>query len=202
MASNILRVREKVAMSSLCRPEKEQELTYTLLLELLVHQFCFPVRWIEIQDFLFDECGIKKIVEIGPSDILINMAKSTHDRKYKSHDVANSLHRELLSFASNKDQIYYSAEDSIPATKVLNVHPRAETMPASLPVMPQIAASRRQKTPKNIADVAIDTLTIAKVIVCRGLKRRISEDLFGSTIRSLCGGQYSLFCLDSCLLSS
>ena len=36
----------------------EQEQTYILLVELLAHQFCMPVRWIETQDFMFTTHGV------------------------------------------------------------------------------------------------------------------------------------------------
>jgi fatty acid synthase subunit alpha len=37
------------------RPEIEQELAHTLLVELLAYQFASPVRWIETQDVILAE---------------------------------------------------------------------------------------------------------------------------------------------------
>ncbi len=48
------------------RPEIEQELAHTLLVELLAYQFASPVRWIETQDVFLAEKTAERIVEIGP----------------------------------------------------------------------------------------------------------------------------------------
>ena len=45
------------------RPEVEQELAHTLLVELLAYQFASPVRWIETQDVILGEKTTERIVE-------------------------------------------------------------------------------------------------------------------------------------------
>ncbi|KAA8898970.1 fatty acid synthetase [Sphaerosporella brunnea] len=50
------------------RPEQEQELAYTLLVELLAYQFASPD---ETQDVILAEHAAERIVEIGPSDTLV-----------------------------------------------------------------------------------------------------------------------------------
>ncbi|KAJ5241884.1 Fatty acid synthase subunit alpha [Penicillium citrinum] len=59
------------------RPEIEQELAHTLLVELLAYQFASPVRWIETQDVILAEQRTERIVEIGPADTLGGMARRT-----------------------------------------------------------------------------------------------------------------------------
>ena len=61
------------------RPEVEQELAHTLLVELLAYQFASPVRWIETQDVILEKNRTERIVEIGPADTLGGMAKCGAD---------------------------------------------------------------------------------------------------------------------------
>ncbi|KAM5377854.1 hypothetical protein AU210_002892 [Fusarium oxysporum f. sp. radicis-cucumerinum] len=72
------------------RPEVEQELAHTLLVELLAYQFASPVRWIETQDVFLGERTAERVVEIGPADTLGVMAKRTLKSKYEAYDAANS----------------------------------------------------------------------------------------------------------------
>ncbi|KMU90483.1 fatty acid synthase subunit alpha reductase [Coccidioides immitis H538.4] len=46
------------------RPEVEQELAHTLLVELLAYQFASPVRWIETQDVILAEKRTEPVAAI------------------------------------------------------------------------------------------------------------------------------------------
>ena len=94
------------------RPEVEQELAHTLLVELLAYQFASPVRWIETQDVILAEKTTERIVEIGPADTLGVMAKRTIASKYEAYDAAKSVQRQILCY--NKD-----AKERLQATTVL-----------------------------------------------------------------------------------
>ncbi|KAI9870066.1 MAG: 3-oxoacyl-[acyl-carrier-protein] synthase, partial [Watsoniomyces obsoletus] len=72
------------------RPDVEQELAHTLLVELLAYQFASPVRWIETQDVILETNRTERIVEIGPADTLGGMAKRTLASKYEAYDAATS----------------------------------------------------------------------------------------------------------------
>ncbi len=78
------------------RPELEQELAHTLLVELLAYQFASPVRWIETQDVILADKVTERIVEIGPADTLGVMAKRTLAAKYEAYDPALSVQRQIL----------------------------------------------------------------------------------------------------------
>ncbi|WP_425429732.1 fatty acid synthase subunit beta domain-containing protein [Corynebacterium sphenisci] len=54
-------------------------LARTLLVELLAWQFCSPVRWIETQDLLFGELGVRRFIEVGvgSAPTLANLAART-----------------------------------------------------------------------------------------------------------------------------
>src|SRR3954465_3330889 len=92
------------------RPEVEQELAHTLLVELLAYQFASPVRWIETQDVFLAEKTAERIVEIGPADTLGVMAKRTLASKYEAYDAAKSVQRQILCYNKDAKEIYYDVD--------------------------------------------------------------------------------------------
>src|SRR5436190_14361906 len=92
------------------RPEVEQELAHTLLVELLAYQFASPVRWIETQDVVLAEKTTERIVEIGPADTLGVMAKRTLASKYEAYDAAKSVQRQILCYNKDAKEIYYDVD--------------------------------------------------------------------------------------------
>ncbi len=92
------------------RPEVEQELAHTLLVELLAYQFASPVRWIETQDVILAEKTTERIVEIGPADTLGVMAKRTIASKYEAYDAAKSVQRQILCYNKDAKEIYYDVD--------------------------------------------------------------------------------------------
>src|ERR1700742_4561148 len=92
------------------RPEVEQELAHTLLVELLAYQFASPVRWIETQDVILEKNRTERIVEIGPADTLGGMAKRTLASKYETYDAATSLSRQVLAYNKDLKEIYYDVD--------------------------------------------------------------------------------------------
>ena len=92
------------------RPEVEQELAHTLLVELLAYQFASPVRWIETQDVILGEKTTERIVEVGPADTLGGMAKRTLAAKYEAYDAARSVQRQILCYNKDAKDIYYDVD--------------------------------------------------------------------------------------------
>ncbi|WKT46141.1 hypothetical protein QSH57_011015 [Fusarium oxysporum f. sp. vasinfectum] len=92
------------------RPEVEQELAHTLLVELLAYQFASPVRWIETQDVFLGERTAERVVEIGPADTLGVMAKRTLKSKYEAYDAAKSVQRNILCYNKDAKEIYYDVD--------------------------------------------------------------------------------------------
>jgi len=92
------------------RPEVEQELAHTLLVELLAYQFASPVRWIETQDVILEKNRTERIVEIGPADTLGGMAKRTLASKYEAYDAATSVQRQVLAYNKDLKEIYYDVD--------------------------------------------------------------------------------------------
>ncbi|KAK5122533.1 hypothetical protein LTR85_003796 [Meristemomyces frigidus] len=89
----------------------EQQVAYHLLIELLAHQFAFPVRWIETQDVLFSRRhGVERFVELGPGAVLTNMARKTLRAKYQTRDRLLGLQRSFLFCGSDAAAIRYQYE--------------------------------------------------------------------------------------------
>lgn len=91
------------------KDEYKEELAVTLLTELLAYQFAFPVRWIETQDVFINDFKAERIIEVGPSPILTNMAARTV-RANESHEMARHMRREIYCTSNHLDKIYYGTE--------------------------------------------------------------------------------------------
>ncbi|KAL2131426.1 hypothetical protein VTI74DRAFT_5116 [Chaetomium olivicolor] len=65
----------------------DRVIAYQLLVELLVHQFAFPVKWTDTQDSLLSgPKAVSLLVELGPSRVLANLGQKTLQRKLASGD--------------------------------------------------------------------------------------------------------------------
>lgn len=97
------------------KDEYKEELAVTLLTELLAYQFAHPVRWIETQDVFINDFGSERIIEVGPSPILTNMAARTV-KANEDHDMAQGRHlnREIYCTSNHLEKIYYGSEPAAP----------------------------------------------------------------------------------------
>lgn len=176
------------------RPEIEQELAHTLLVELLAYQFASPVRWIETQDVILGENTTERIVEIGPADTLGVMAKRTLASKYEAHDAALSLQRQILCYNKDAKDIYYDVEpeeeeaaapaassgDSAPA-------PQGSAPAAAVPVA---AAPPPGAGPAAaVADEPVTATDILRALVAQKLKKALMDIPLTKAIKDLVGGE-------------
>ena len=176
------------------RPEIEQELAHTLLVELLAYQFASPVRWIETQDVILAQRNTERIVEIGPADTLGTMAKRTIAAKYEAYDAALSLQRQILCSAKDGKDIYYEAdpepEEPAPA-------PAAESSgssaPAAAPAQGAAPAAAAPPPPSagpaaSIPDAPVAAVDILRSLIAQKLKKPLAEVPLGKAIKDLVGG--------------
>ena len=176
------------------RPEVEQELAHTLLVELLAYQFASPVRWIETQDVILGEKTTERIVEIGPADTLGGMAKRTLAAKYEAYDAARSVQRQILCYNKDAKDIYYdvdpiddepaeatagSAVEGAPATS------SAPAAPAAAPI-PQAAGSGPAAA---VPDAPVTAVEILRVLVAQKLKKPLADIPLSKAIKDLVGGK-------------
>lgn len=177
------------------RPEIEQELAHTLLVELLAYQFASPVRWIETQDVILAEKTTERIVEIGPADTLGGMAKRTLASKYEAYDAARSVQRQILCYNKDAKEIYYDVEpiedepapaagggaDSAPAPSSA---PAAGASPAAAAPPPPSAGPAAA-----VADAPVPAVDIVRSLIAQKLKKPLADIPLNKAIKDLVGGK-------------
>jgi len=149
------------------RPEIEQELAHTLLVELLAYQFASPVRWIETQDVVLGEMATERIVEIGPADTLATMAKRTLATKYDAHDAALSLQRQILCYNKDAKDIYYDVdpvEDEPEQPEGSSSAPASSGTPAAAAAAPMAAPAPSAGPVAAVADAPVTAIPLSKAI--------------------------------------
>jgi fatty acid synthase subunit alpha len=177
------------------RPEVEQDLAHTLLVELLAYQFASPVRWIETQDVILGENTTERIVEIGPADTLGGMARRTLASKYEAHDAALSLQRQILCYNKDARDIYYDvepeAEEAAPAPAGDSA-PASSSAPAATSA-PVAAASPPSAGPAAaVADEPVTATDILRTLVAQKLKKPVMDIPLSKAIKDLVGGKSTL----------
>ena len=177
------------------RPEIEQELAHTLLVELLAYQFASPVRWIETQDVILSEKMTERIVEIGPADTLGGMAKRTLASKYEAFDAARSIQRQILGYNKDVKEIYYDVDpvEDEPATAASSTSAPSSssaTAPATAPVAAAAPPPPSAGPAAAVADAPIGAVDILRTLIAQKLKKPLSEIPLSKAIKDLVGGQY------------
>jgi fatty acid synthase subunit alpha len=176
------------------RPEIEQELSHTLLIELLAYQFASPVRWIETQDVVLGEKTTERIVEIGPADTLGVMAKRTLASKYEAHDAARSVQRQILCYNKDAKDIYYDVdpveEEPEPAAPS-GATPAASSGPApaaAAAAAPPPAASAGPAA--QVPDAPVSATDVVRALVAQKLKKPLADVPLSKAIKDLVGGEW------------
>ena len=178
------------------RPEVEQELAHTLLVELLAYQFASPVRWIETQDVILGEKTTERIVEVGPADTLGGMAKRTLAAKYEAYDAARSVQRQILCYNKDAKDIYYDVdpveeEPAAPApSSGGDAAPTAAAAPAAGSAAPAAAPPAASSGPAAaVADAPVGAVDILRVLVAQKLKKPLQDIPLSKAIKDLVGGE-------------
>ena len=175
------------------RPEVEQELSHTLLIELLAYQFASPVRWIETQDVVLGENTTERIVEIGPADTLGVMAKRTLASKYEAHDAALSVQRQILCYNKDAKDIYYDVdpveEEPEPAAPSSGDAPSASSSaPTAAPAAPAIPPPASAGPAAQVPDAPVTATDILRALVAQKLKKPLMDIPLSKAIKDLVGG--------------
>lgn len=175
------------------RPEIEQELSHTLLTELLAYQFASPVRWIETQDVFLKDNNTERVVEIGPSPTLAGMASRTIKAKYESYDAALSLQRQVLCYAKDAKEIYYTPDPADLAPPAKEEAPAAAAPAASAPVAAAPVAAAPAAAPAGpvaaIADQPVKASLLLHVLVAQKLKKPLEAIPMTKAIKDLVNGK-------------
>ncbi|PKS09122.1 hypothetical protein jhhlp_003736 [Lomentospora prolificans] len=177
------------------RPEIEQELAHTLLIELLAYQFASPVRWIETQDVFLGEKTAERIVEIGPAETLGGMAKRTLASKYEAYDAAKSVQRQILCYNKDAKEIYYDVDpvEEEPEPEASSSTPAASAAPTAAAAAPVAAAPAAAAGPAaQIPDAPVTALDIVRALIAQKLKKPLLEVPLSKAIKDLVGGKSTL----------
>ncbi|KAF2422742.1 fatty acid synthase subunit alpha [Tothia fuscella] len=177
------------------RPEVEQDLAHTLLVELLAYQFASPVRWIETQDVILGENSTERIVEVGPADTLGVMAKRTLASKYEAHDAALSLQRQILCYNKDPKDIYYDVEpeEDEPAPAAGGeAAPSSSGAPAAAAPVAIAAPPAGAGPAAAVADVPVTATDILRTLVAQKLKKPLMDIPLSKAIKDLVGGKSTL----------
>lgn len=178
------------------RPEVEQELAHTLLIELLAYQFASPVRWIETQDVFLAEKTAERVVEIGPADTLGVMAKRTLASKYEAYDAAKSVQRQILCYNKDAKEIYYDVDPVEEEPEPVEASSSAPTgqAPAAAAAAPAAAPPPGAGPAAQIPDQPVQALDIVRALVAQKLKKPLLEVPLSKAIKDLVGGEhYAIF---------
>jgi fatty acid synthase subunit alpha len=174
------------------RPEVEQELAHTLLVELLAYQFASPVRWIETQDVILAEKTTERIVEIGPADTLGVMAKRTLASKYEAYDAAKSVQRQILCYNKDAKEIYYDVDpvedEPEPVAASSSSAPSAPSSgpaPAAAPPAPSAGPAAQ------VPDAPVAAVDIVRSLIAQKLKKPLMDIPLSKAIKDLVGGTYN-----------
>ena len=176
------------------RPEVEQELSHTLLVELLAYQFASPVRWIETQDVVLGERTTERIVEVGPTDTLGVMAKRTLALKYEAHDAALSVQRQILCYNKDAKDIYYTPDpiedEPEPAPSGSGDAPAASSSTPAQAATPAAAAPSASAGPAaQVPDAPVTATDILRALVAQKLKKPLMDIPLSKAIKDLVGGK-------------
>lgn len=182
------------------RPEVEQELAHTLLVELLAYQFASPVRWIETQDVFLAEQMAERIVEIGPADTLGVMAKRTLASKYEAYDAAKSAQRQILCYNKDAKEIYYDVD---PVEEEPEATPEASSSSAAAAGPVSAAPAAAAPPPPSagpaaqVPDAPVQAVEIVRTLVAQKLKKPLLDIPLSKAIKDLVGGKFRhvrIFC--------
>lgn len=179
------------------RPEVEQELAHTLLVELLAYQFASPVRWIETQDVILGEKTTERIVEVGPADTLGVMAKRTLAAKYEAYDAARSVQRQVLCYKKDGPDIYYDVEpiedEPVAAPASGSAAPSSSAAPAAAAPVAAAAPPPGAGPAAAVADAPVGAVDILRTLVAQKLKKPLNDIPLSKAIKDLVGGKFAKF---------
>ncbi|KAI1147244.1 hypothetical protein F4825DRAFT_465861 [Nemania diffusa] len=181
-----------------------QDVAHKLLIELLTHQFAFPVKWIDTQrELLADDKHIQRFIEIGPAKVLASLAKKSADKIVGEKDLLHSINRDFLFTGDENDfkKITYEYESESaappPAPKLQPAPnapkkakaPEKAPEPVRAPVSVAIPAQAPLVQAATVADVDLVPTDIILAIVAQKFRKAFDEIPAETSIRTLSAGK-------------
>lgn len=145
---------------------------------------------IETQDVVLSQYNAERVVEIGPSPTLSGMASRTLKAKYESYDSALSLQRQLLCYAKDTKEIYYTpdpVEPPAPAESTESSSPATESAPVPAAAAPAPAAASGPV--EQVSDTPVKASEVLQALVAQKLKKGLDQVPLTKAIKDLVGGK-------------
>jgi fatty acid synthase subunit alpha len=148
---------------------------------------------------LLNKQRIERIIEIGPADTLVSMAKKTLSSRYQQMDTARHIKRKLLYYGKDSQEIYYEGEQ-IPEQSAKKTPPPTPKIEASKQVvaLPQpvviVQTPPPSAAPSQVADAPVSAKEIVITIIALKLKKNCEEIPLTKNIKQLVGGEFPLNC--------
>ncbi|KAL6885675.1 fatty acid synthase subunit alpha reductase [Trichoderma evansii] len=187
--------------------ERENELAYILLIELLAHQFAYPVRWIQTQDVILSDIQAQRVIEIGPRDILTNMMRQTWNKRFSARDKALSITRQLLGPKGGLEDIYYEGQQlvdnepqQIQRDTSSSVESKAQSsaisdashIPQSQHILDAPIGPLLDCVSEDVPDTHVSIPDIVQTIISTKLKKSAKDIALRKTIQELVNGRSAL----------
>jgi fatty acid synthase subunit alpha len=186
-----------------------------LLIELLAYQFASPVLWIETQNQIFFQKGVRRLVEVGPAATLAVMAKNTLLIKKKVESNLEVLPIDSCCITgAQAGEVYYRYEDQGPSATTyarslsLEVPSEELATPAPTPITKPVVIPPATATPPVQQTVCVPLPTssaltsssqpnlqaseVLKTIVALNTKKTFQECGSDKSIKDLVGGKSAL----------
>jgi fatty acid synthase subunit alpha, fungi type len=144
---------------------------------------------IETQDVILNHYQTERLVEVGPSSTLLNMARRTLENCNDGSDDARATKRRLLSVVKDYKEICY---DEDPAEALQDDEAVSDPIPALPPVLEAVIEATGLTTDAfevvAVPDTPVPAVDAVKVLVAYDLKKSTQEISLDDTVRGLAGG--------------
>ena len=159
---------------------------------------------IETQNLFFEDPNtVRRYIEVGPSQVLANMARKTVRGKFSSQDKSRLTGRQILSYDDDSKTIYYEYEENHGTTAPLTMPTQSNnqpTMNVHVPgpitsATPLTVATGKLGTPVTLLeDMPLSATDVVLAITAKKLKRPFDEVSLQKSLRDLSGGTVFFCC--------
>ncbi|RMJ28743.1 hypothetical protein PHISP_00388 [Aspergillus sp. HF37] len=159
-------------------PTTDQVIAHELVIELLAHQFAFPVQWIETQAHFLER--IDRLVELGPTKTLLGMTQKTLGQTPRAPIELLASTQDLPQLCYVYDEPEESTTDE-PATETAEYSTAAEETPEP-----------EEESIQTVQEAPLTAIIVIRALVARKLHRSAAEIDPRGSIKDLCGGKSTL----------
>ncbi|KAK4234871.1 hypothetical protein C8A03DRAFT_37321 [Achaetomium macrosporum] len=182
------------------RNTDDRSIAHQLLVELLVHQFAFPVKWTDTQDALLSGSrAVSRLVELGPARVLANLGQKTIQRKLASGERPIDSPVRFLASTQNVQELCYEYDAPESATEQTAGDAPTSTVVTSPPPEPTSSIPQISHTTSSmpvdsppVEDCPPSSTDIVRILVARKLKKPIADVPTSKSIKELCGGKSTI----------